>query len=210
VRPPPARQRAGGARPGGDGDAARRGRDRARRGAGGVRGPRLPARRPAGAAERAGRGARRRGAHRGARAPHGAGPLRRGDRWDPVHRSGRFHLRPRRRAQGGGDRSRRAPGLRRGRDYPRAVREVSSGGAAPPVVALGEAAWTVVLGDRVDRALHERVTALATAIGEAALPGVLEIVPAYATVTVFFDPAAADADALRDTLTRLATQRAVR
>ncbi|PYP40113.1 MAG: hypothetical protein DMD43_09175 [Gemmatimonadetes bacterium] len=122
-----------------------------------------------------------------------------------MHRSGRFHLRPRRRAQGGGDRSRRAPGLRRGRDYPRAVREVSSGGAAPPVVALGEAAWTVVLGDRVDRALHERVTALATALGEAALPGVLEIVPAYAAVTVFFDPAAADADALSDTLARMAT-----
>ena len=82
---------------------------------------------------------------------------------------------------------------------------MSSGGAAPPVVALGEAAWTVVLGDRVDRALHERVTALVTALGEAALPGVLEIVPAYAAVTVFFDPAAADADALRDTLARMAT-----
>ena len=87
---------------------------------------------------------------------------------------------------------------------------MSPGGAAPPVVALGEAAWTVVLGDRVDRALHERVSALAAAIEAERLPGVLEIVPAYAAVTVFFDPAAGDAGALREQLARLATKQTFR
>jgi KipI family sensor histidine kinase inhibitor len=77
-------------------------------------------------------------------------------------------------------------------------------------VALGEAAWTVVLGDRVDPALHERVTALAAAIEAARLPGVREIVPAFAAVTVFFDPAAADADALREQLARLAMKQTFR
>ena len=87
---------------------------------------------------------------------------------------------------------------------------MSSGRAAPPVVALGEAAWTVALGDRVDAAIHERVTALAAAIEAARPPGVLEVVPAYAAVTVFFDPAAADAGALREQLARLASTQTVR
>lgn len=60
---------------------------------------------------------------------------------------------------------------------------------APAIHPLGEAAWAVVLGDRVDAAIHARVTALARRLGHARLEGVIEIVPAYATVTVFFDPA---------------------
>jgi inhibitor of KinA len=87
---------------------------------------------------------------------------------------------------------------------------VTPGEAAPPVLALGEAAWTVVLGDRVDRAIHQRVTALAAAIEAERFPGVLEIVPAYTAVTVFFNPVAVDADALRATLARMATQATVR
>ncbi len=72
--------------------------------------------------------------------------------------------------------------------------------AAPPILPLGEAAWTVVLGEAVDPKLHERVTALAARIAAASLPGVREIVPAYAAVTVYFDPDAADADQLRQVL----------
>lgn len=74
----------------------------------------------------------------------------------------------------------------------------------PAVVPLGEAAWSVVLGKSVDPALHARVTALASRIREANLSGVIEIVPAYAVVTVFYDPRAADGDQLRTQLLQLA------
>ena len=71
---------------------------------------------------------------------------------------------------------------------------------------LGEAAWTVVLGDRVDRELNARVRALAARIEAARLPGVIEVVPAYAALTVFFDRAAADGGALRAALETLAAE----
>lgn len=74
---------------------------------------------------------------------------------------------------------------------------------APSILPLGEAAWTVALGDTVDPALHRKVMGLAQRIATAALPGVIEIVPAYAALTVFFDRGAADADALRDALAAL-------
>jgi inhibitor of KinA len=60
-------------------------------------------------------------------------------------------------------------------------------GFGATIVPLGEQAWTVVLGETVDRMLHQRVTALAARIAAARLPGLVEIVPAYATVTVFFE-----------------------
>lgn len=78
-------------------------------------------------------------------------------------------------------------------------------GGAPLVLPLGEAAWTVVLGDTVDRELHGRVTELAGRIAEAGLPGVIEIVPAYAVVTVFFEPAEVDPEVLREQLGHLAS-----
>jgi KipI family sensor histidine kinase inhibitor len=73
----------------------------------------------------------------------------------------------------------------------------------PDVVPLGESAWTVVLGDRVDRAIHEWVLALAQAIGATVLPGIGDIVPGYATVTVFFTPSA-NPELLRVVLLELA------
>jgi KipI family sensor histidine kinase inhibitor len=79
-------------------------------------------------------------------------------------------------------------------------------GAAPRIVPLGEAAWTVVLGDTVDRALHHQVMELAERIGVAAIPGVVEVVPAYAALTVFFDPLIAASQLLRDRLAELALQ----
>ena len=76
----------------------------------------------------------------------------------------------------------------------------------PSILPLGEGAWTVTLGDRVDAAIHRQVIGLAGRIADAELPGVVEIVPAYAAVTVFFDPASAGADDLRKTLAALAAQ----
>jgi len=79
-------------------------------------------------------------------------------------------------------------------------------GPAPLVLPLGEAAWTVVLGDAVDRELHARVTALAARIAGAGLAGVVEIVPAYAVVTVFFDPLEVDAEVIRGQLSQLVSE----
>lgn len=75
---------------------------------------------------------------------------------------------------------------------------------APPILPLGEAAWTVALGDTVGLELLHRVTALAQRIRVEGIPSVIEIVPAYAAVTVFFDPRTGDANALRDRLAELA------
>ncbi len=69
---------------------------------------------------------------------------------------------------------------------------------------LGEGAWTVVLGDRVERDLARRVRHLAERVRAAELPGVWEVVPAYAALTVYFDPRTGDAGAIRDALARWA------
>ena len=73
-------------------------------------------------------------------------------------------------------------------------------GFGATIVPLGEQAWTVVLGETVDRMLHQRVTALAGRIAGAKIPGLVEIVPAYATVTVFFE---GDAEEIRRQLVAL-------
>ena len=73
-------------------------------------------------------------------------------------------------------------------------------GFGATIAPLGEQAWTVVLGETVDRMLHQRVTALAARIAAARLPGLVEVVPAYATVTVFFE---GDAEEIRRQLVAL-------
>ena len=71
------------------------------------------------------------------------------------------------------------------------------------LLPLGEEAWILTLGDRIEAGLHERVVAVASLIDAATLPGVREIVPGYTTVTVSFDSARADAEELRAALERL-------
>lgn len=73
----------------------------------------------------------------------------------------------------------------------------------PRLVRLGEAAWTVVLGETIDRKVHREVLELAHAIGAAEIPGVLEVVPAYCTLSVFFDPGIAPAAEVRAQLSHL-------
>jgi KipI family sensor histidine kinase inhibitor len=73
-------------------------------------------------------------------------------------------------------------------------------GAVPPILPLGESAWTIVLGDRVDRALHRTVLGLARSIEAAGIPGVSELVPAYAALTVFCK-SPASAEGVRTALT---------
>jgi KipI family sensor histidine kinase inhibitor len=69
---------------------------------------------------------------------------------------------------------------------------------------LAESALQVVLGDRIDPAINARALALAAAVDVAGLPGVLDVVPSYATVLVAFDPERTDGDALAAAIRSLA------
>ena len=60
--------------------------------------------------------------------------------------------------------------------------------ASPRIAPLGDGAVTVTLGDRVELALNRRVHRLAAAVARAAIPGVVDVVPAYAALTVFYEP----------------------
>lgn len=54
---------------------------------------------------------------------------------------------------------------------------------------LGDTALRIELGEAIDEASHARVQAACATLGAAALPGVRELVPAYTTVVVHYDPA---------------------
>lgn len=54
---------------------------------------------------------------------------------------------------------------------------------------LGDSALVLAMGDEVDDATVARVRAAADALVEARLPGVVDVVPAFATVTVCYDVA---------------------
>lgn len=59
---------------------------------------------------------------------------------------------------------------------------------AERVVPLGESAVVVRLGDTVSEDLHREVQALTRRIEANPFPGFVECVPAFTTVTVFYDP----------------------
>ncbi|HEX7111007.1 MAG TPA: 5-oxoprolinase subunit PxpB [Mizugakiibacter sp.] len=64
---------------------------------------------------------------------------------------------------------------------------------------MGEGALLLRFGERIDAALNARVHAAAHALRDAALPGVEELVPAYASLLLRLDAAtAADAVRMRD------------
>ena len=64
----------------------------------------------------------------------------------------------------------------------------AAAGADPRLAPLGDGAVTVTLGDRVELALNRRVHRLAAAVAAAGIPGVIDVVPAYATLSVFYEP----------------------
>ena len=59
---------------------------------------------------------------------------------------------------------------------------------AVTVAALGDSAVLITLGDRVDLALNRRVHRVAAAVRARALPAVTDVVPAYAALSVHYDP----------------------
>ncbi|MFP5503731.1 MAG: 5-oxoprolinase subunit PxpB [Candidatus Sericytochromatia bacterium] len=69
---------------------------------------------------------------------------------------------------------------------------------------LGDAALRLAFGDRIDPAINDAVRAWARAIVQASLPGVIEVVPTYAALTVSYDPGATDHEAIAAAITALA------
>src|SRR5687767_14544092 len=57
------------------------------------------------------------------------------------------------------------------------------------VEPLGDRALTIRLGDSVDEHTRRRVQATYARLAERGVPGVIELVPAFASVTVHYDPA---------------------
>lgn len=72
--------------------------------------------------------------------------------------------------------------------------------AYPRVLAVGDAAVCVELGDTIDPELNARVRALDRALAEAPLRGQLETVPSYRSLLVSYDPHAIGFDELRHAL----------
>src|SRR5258707_3124146 len=71
---------------------------------------------------------------------------------------------------------------------------------------LGDSAITVALGEGISRSLSVEVLRVAEGLRAASIRGVTEIVPAYATLGVFYDPLRVNFDELRDWLRPIVEQ----
>ena len=60
--------------------------------------------------------------------------------------------------------------------------------AGPSWVSLGDSALTLVFGDTISPDVHRRVRAATADLAGGLPPGVTEIVPAYTTIAVWYDP----------------------
>jgi KipI family sensor histidine kinase inhibitor len=58
----------------------------------------------------------------------------------------------------------------------------------PRIVALGDSAILIQLGEEIDLAVNRHVHALAGLVETSAVAGIIETVPAYATLLVHYDP----------------------
>lgn len=76
------------------------------------------------------------------------------------------------------------------------------------LLALGDTAWTVEFGERIDPAVHARVLGFAGALEprrqDAAFSGILDVVPTFRSLTVHYDPLACDGERLGAALVGLA------
>jgi inhibitor of KinA len=65
----------------------------------------------------------------------------------------------------------------------------------PAIAPLGDSALLITVGAAIDEATHRRVRAVTQRIERAGIPGVIELVPAYASVAVHYDPLRLSCDA---------------
>ncbi len=68
---------------------------------------------------------------------------------------------------------------------------------------LGDSTIVLCFGNRIEADLNARVLAVFGQLAAAALPGIVDLVPAYSTLTVFFDPDVRDARSLGAVLRRI-------
>lgn len=83
--------------------------------------------------------------------------------------------------------------------------------APPRLLPLGDTAWTVEFGERIDPALHARVLGLAGALEKARssglsgdFSGVVDVVPTFRSLTVHYNPLQSDGEVLGQALMQLA------
>jgi inhibitor of KinA len=78
----------------------------------------------------------------------------------------------------------------------------------PPaeLTPLGDAALVVQFGEQIAREVHGRVRALADYLDEHPLPGLIEYIPAYTTLTLFYDPGRWSYRELRATLEKMVAE----
>jgi len=78
--------------------------------------------------------------------------------------------------------------------------------AEPRLLPCGDRAVSVELGDEISREVNARVLALEYLLARRALPGVLETVPSYRSLLVYYDPLVIGLDELGVALRRLAAE----
>lgn len=72
----------------------------------------------------------------------------------------------------------------------------SQDGKFPKLRFIAEHSVLVEFGDRIDAEVHERVVSLDQSLAEYPFPGLLETVPAFASLLVHFDPIVTDHEAV--------------
>lgn len=72
----------------------------------------------------------------------------------------------------------------------------------PRIAPLGDTALSVTFADRLDDQARDRVLALGETLRRARTPGIEELVPAYVTLTVRYQPSEIDYTTLRDLVRR--------
>jgi inhibitor of KinA len=77
------------------------------------------------------------------------------------------------------------------------------------IVPAGDSAVVVEFEERIDPAINARAIALAGSLQAALIPGVRDVVPAYRSVALFFDPLRTDYDVLVERVEREAGRPAV-
>jgi inhibitor of KinA len=68
---------------------------------------------------------------------------------------------------------------------------------------LGDCAAAVRFGTSIDLTIHRKVRQLAACLKEKPLPGMVEFVPAFTAITVYYDPLKTDYEAIRRQLERI-------
>ena len=70
----------------------------------------------------------------------------------------------------------------------------------PRVLPAGDSCLTIEFGDEIDSVINDRVLACARAVEGLSFPGVIEVVPTYRSLAVYFDPTHTDVHVLQERL----------